>query len=206
MDSSHLSPPRGMARPYSAWSAAGLNSRISRVFGIRFWALALLCRRMTGSVSIMDRSGRLRTPGGDIARQTDEDVQPTARTGGVARFARDVLVNVIANLIAVAVLYLAGVLAGLLPKSPELIATAALIVLMAAFLGVAIVSRFLSGVSRQWSLAIGTVLGGAIFIGGALVNPAEDSLLVRVGMGASGALSFIAGCHMIYATMRLRSK
>jgi peptidoglycan/LPS O-acetylase OafA/YrhL len=67
-----------------------------------------------------------------VAEQRDmsgRKVPPSPeRTGAPTKFARDVVMNVAANLIAAAIIYLLVALAGLLPKSPTLLLTAAVVI------------------------------------------------------------------------------
>jgi hypothetical protein len=110
-------------------------------------------------------------------------------------FARDVAVNVVANLVAAAILYLIGVCVGLLPTDPTLLISAACVVAFA--LGIAFWiadGTILRGREvtprRLWLLSAATVgLGLSSFLA-AFLPFMEWSLFQKVGyvvMGVSVA-------------------
>lgn len=90
--------------------------------------------------------------------------EPTSVQGPLRPFARDVAVNVLANLVAAAIIYLLGLAAGLLPRSPILIWVA---VVMAA--GAA---------------------GGAI-LGSKVVYSRRGRYISSVGIGAFGLAALV---------------
>lgn len=77
------------------------------------------------------------------------------------QFARDVFVNVLANLIAASVIYLLGVTVGILPKSRYLILTSVVFVFMAAGLALAVVSQLRPrGPNRRMLFGVSLLLVG----------------------------------------------
>lgn len=76
--------------------------------------------------------------------------------GDRVKFARDVLVNVIANLLAAAIIYLLGVMAGLFPRDAILIGIA----IAVSVLGLAGSVKLMN--SDRWSSVFRTVLTGVI--------------------------------------------
>jgi hypothetical protein len=85
------------------------------------------------------------------------------------RFTRDVGLNVLANLVAGAIIYLGGVLFNVFPGREGAVwaSSVLLLVVGAAGVGVVAVSRFLYQARVYWRLlSIGSVLGGAgLFVG-----------------------------------------
>ena len=77
-----------------------------------------------------------------------------------AIFSRDVGVNVLANLIAAAVIYLLAVMTGLLPNSPRVTLLAASVVLMALALVLFAFTYTLSGKRRFVASGLVLILGG----------------------------------------------
>ncbi|MBG0560714.1 hypothetical protein [Actinoplanes aureus] len=73
-------------------------------------------------------------------------------------------VNVLANLVAAAIIYLGGVLFGIFPREPKAIASALVIVLLAAAWGAILATRFFGLADLQLTTSAGTA-----FLGGSLV-------------------------------------
>jgi hypothetical protein len=84
----------------------------------------------------------------------------SGNTGGVARFARDVGVNVAANLVTLAVVYVAGVVAGFFPRNAYLFVTAMFVVAMTVAVVVLAASHRLRGQARGYALGGGLVALG----------------------------------------------
>ena len=80
---------------------------------------------------------------------TSTSIQPRPQRS----FARDVGVNVLANLIAAAIVYLLGAAAGLLPRSPGALIPATALVAAACFWILMVLVKF--GPERYWALAYG---------------------------------------------------
>lgn len=99
-----------------------------------------------------------------------ENSSAEARMRSGRQFGRDVLVNVLANLVAGAIIYMAGVFAGLLPRSPALLYASALLILAA--LGVLL---FLAGLIMRGDRGLQTidvaVAMFAIFMAGLMFLP-----------------------------------
>jgi hypothetical protein len=120
------------------------------------------------------------------------DVRQTAR-----RLARDVLVNVVANLVAAAVIYLIGVVAGLLPSSPIAIAAAAALTLGGLGLAIMVLSvTFVGGRVAIYAVAFGFVLAGASLMAAPLV---VDGLWLsdKIGLPILGFLCISLGFSSI---------
>jgi len=77
------------------------------------------------------------------------------------RFARDVSVNVIANLAAAAIIYLLGSAAGLLPRSPQLIFTSVFVVVMTAGFGLGVAGLALRGNAKIYTSGAALIVLGA---------------------------------------------
>ena len=102
-------------------------------------------------------------------------------------FGRDITVNVIANLVAAAVVYLGGVSAGLLPQSPKLVAAS--VTTLLSFTGIALfaVSRMLRGVKRLYTaaammIAIGVTFSISVFTGTNYFEPIPTWLTFVFGL------------------------
>ncbi|MEO3928847.1 hypothetical protein ABGB07_34065 [Micromonosporaceae bacterium B7E4] len=89
---------------------------------------------------------------------------------GLPKFAYDVGVNLLANLVAAAIIYLLGALAGILPRVSGLIGTALFVVLATLIIGGVIILRFLSWGGLMEPSWLPALVGGAA-VAGALINP-----------------------------------
>jgi hypothetical protein len=98
-------------------------------------------------------------------------------------------VNVVANLIAAAVIYLAGVIAGLFPRSPALIGSAIVTLLMALFGAFALASRFLTGHGRALASLIALLAGGLGAVLAGILNATNDSIINRTVLVLFGVLT-----------------
>ncbi len=120
---------------------------------------------------------------------TDSSPAGTERTAGrrapLATFGRDVGVNVLANLIAAAIIYLLGVLAGLLPRSPQLLVAASLVVLssLTFALGTVLIPRI---GDHRWRRAVRTLMIIFPFACGFAVS------LLPIGLGWQFGFSVLA--------------
>jgi len=114
------------------------------------------------------------------------------RSGSAGWFARDVAVNVIANLVAAAIIYLVGVAAGLLPKSPDIYVTAIVIVLFAGGLAIYAVGKFyFTGRNETRAIAISMIALG-------LVGPLVSLAPIASGLSRTDKLEYSAlGAAMI---------
>lgn len=119
-------------------------------------------------------------------------------------FARDVAVNVIANLAAAAIIYLLAAGFGLLPRSPYLIFTALTTVAMAAGCGLGAVGLALRGDAKIYTLGAALIVMGA---SGVLMPFVKDSGLTGwekfwLPLVSSSALA--VGLIMISAMKQLK--
>jgi hypothetical protein len=89
-----------------------------------------------------------------------DSVEPRLQPSAVT-FARDVMVNVVANLVAGAIIYLLGVAAGLFPHSTQLIAASLTTVLSVTVFATFIAARFLRGNKKLYAGSVAIFLGGA---------------------------------------------
>ncbi|MCO1616767.1 hypothetical protein M8C11_18805 [Micromonospora sp. CPM1] len=92
----------------------------------------------------------------------------------VAKFARDVGVNVIANLVAAAVVYIAAVVGGLLPRSPYLIVASAVVVLVSIGMALGALGLVVRNHVGLYFLGIALIAMGV----GALTFPFFGDLLI----------------------------
>jgi predicted membrane channel-forming protein YqfA (hemolysin III family) len=132
---------------------------------------------------------------------SSEESRQTIKT-----WTRDVTVNVIANLIAAAVIYLLGVFAGILPRSPYLIALAAFSIL--ATVGAGLMVFDLMRAKPSHFGAIGVILIGVIVMFLAL---SSDVLASPAGIVflSIGVVFILAGAYLLYlfrAEKRRRSQ
>ncbi|WP_433530461.1 hypothetical protein ACQPYA_30670 [Micromonospora sp. CA-263727] len=137
-------------------------------------------------------------------RVATRDSSEPERSAAASRFARDVLVNVLANLIASAVIYLLGAAGGLLPKSPYLIWTSVAILLMAVGVGLAVLSQFLPrGPNRRMVFGISLIPFG---VAGVLIPFFSENLDAsnRVVIPASGVAAVVNGVIFILLARRDR--
>lgn len=119
------------------------------------------------------------------------------------KFARDVLVNVLANLIAAAVIYLAGAGAGLLPSSPQLIAASLSMILACAFFGLVIISRFTGGHLRYQMTTAGIAISGPAMMAATFAGVLDNEPFPRWFFYGTGAYTTIAGLAMFYYIRQL---
>jgi predicted tellurium resistance membrane protein TerC len=128
--------------------------------------------------------------------------EETSRRQGSIRFARDVGVNVLANLIAVPILYLIGVLAGLFPRDPQAIALAITIVLSVAFLLVGLVSQFLKGTRQLKALCLSIVLAGCMILVSGIADIDIDVPFPRWAIILWGIATVAAGANTYVVATR----
>lgn len=99
--------------------------------------------------------------------------EPSGRPA-LKAFTRDVGVNVLANLIAnlisIPLLYLLGVIAGLFPRNPRALATAAATVLLLGFYTLFLISRFLKGSRRLQVISLAMCLAGIAVVTASLAG------------------------------------
>jgi hypothetical protein len=117
---------------------------------------------------------------------------------GLMKFARDVAVNVLANLVAAAVIYLAGAATGVLPRSPKLILGSLSTVLLIGFLGIFVISRFMSERKRLYASAIGLALAGTAIALGALAGALDHEPYPRWAFVVFGIWTAVAGTLVFY--------
>ncbi|MGA4731006.1 hypothetical protein ACPB67_26625 [Micromonospora taraxaci] len=142
-----------------------------------------------------------RLPDGEAGSTASPQAQ---RSSPSAKFARDVAVNVIANLVAAAIIYLLAAGFGLLPRSPYLIFTALTVVVMTAGCGLGLVGLALRGDAKIYTLGAAMIAMGA---SGVLAPFIKDSGLTGwekfwLPIGSVGAFSM--GLITIATTRRLR--
>ncbi|MGW3888208.1 hypothetical protein ACWD69_05935 [Micromonospora chokoriensis] len=128
----------------------------------------------------------------------------TRRSSPSSKFARDVAVNVIANLAAGAIIYLLAAAFGLLPRSPYLIFTALTVVSMIAGCGLGAVGLALRGDAKLYTLGAALIVMGT---SGMLAPFIKDSGLTGwekfwLPIASSGALA--VGLIIIATMRRLR--
>jgi hypothetical protein len=114
--------------------------------------------------------------------------------GGTAfvRFARDVSINVIANLVAAAVIYLADTVSGLLPRSTYVIAFAVVIVLFGASLLLLALGLALRGPATLYLLGVAQIaLGIALSCCRSLTRTRSPGS--RLPFSSSSAFSHLLG-------------
>jgi hypothetical protein len=90
----------------------------------------------------------------DGAASPQQSVSAERPQRTAARFGRDVTVNVIANLVAGAIIYLAAAIAGLLPRSPYLIFLSAALAVFVLGIGLASLAALLPGRGGIYALCI----------------------------------------------------
>lgn len=110
------------------------------------------------------------TSGESGVRKNVDVAHPSSSLSPQARakaFLRDVCVNVLANLVAVPILYLLGVLGGVFPRSPKAIATALGATFLWIFVLLCVVSRFMRIERRirlfpfaSMTAGVGMIFGG----------------------------------------------
>ncbi|MGK5680234.1 hypothetical protein [Actinoplanes sp. URMC 104] len=102
---------------------------------------------------------------------------------GLAGFPRDVLVNVLANLIAAAIIYLLGVLFDLLPRSSAAIILSILFSLYALTMALMTVGGILRKRSSGKRLfGLGTLLLGVMMLAGSIYGMVEHEGAAWVGL------------------------
>lgn len=108
-----------------------------------------------------------------LAGEKEVEASSQAKVSSPSRkFARDVAVNVVANLAAAAIVYLLASVFGLLPRSPYLILTALTVLALTAGLGLGAVGLALRGKAKIYTLGTALVVMGA---SGLLVPFIRDS-------------------------------
>lgn len=122
----------------------------------------------------------------------------------LARFLRDVSVNVLANLVAAALVYLASASAGLLPTSPQLVAASISTILGVAFLAMFVVSRFLREQRRHHISLVAFLVFGAAVISGAMGGAFDHEPFPKWFFIAFGVWTIAAGAMMLCYTRRFR--
>jgi FtsH-binding integral membrane protein len=132
-------------------------------------------------------------------------MNPSSRQQGITRLVRDVFVNVIANLIAAAVIYLGGVAFGFFPRSTSAIASAVCFVLLAGFYGVFVVSRFMPAENRMGPAFLAAVLGGSAYCLAILTGLYDDPTTPRWMSAAGGGLMAVFGLIGL-AMLRVQKK
>ena len=123
---------------------------------------------------------------------------------GAPKFARDVFVNVVANLVAAAIIYLLGVIAGLFPRSPGLVFAATLVLLVAAGL-LAFVGGLLSrGHVQEYFIGTALLVLGIAEVIAPFVRATGLDLPWKGMMPMSGVVLTGLGMLTVVATYRLR--
>jgi hypothetical protein len=126
-----------------------------------------------------------------------------ARMAHALAFAGSVGVNVIANLVAAAMVYIGGSLLGIFPKSPELIiGSAAAVILAGLWPGLALIFS-LRGVRRKVAMGIFNVLMGLVFVLPVALNLKYRPFWFPDGFAVTiGVLAILGGLHAIIIGVR----
>jgi drug/metabolite transporter (DMT)-like permease len=128
-----------------------------------------------------------------------------SRRASLLRFARDVAVNVLANLLAAAVIYVVGAFAGLLPKSRDLITVSVVIIVAGVALLVAAVGyTFFGGRARLHIVSAGIFVLGIYFLLAPLAPDGLDTVdrILAPFMGFALVALSVLGEIIMYSTRR----
>jgi hypothetical protein len=121
------------------------------------------------------------------------------RCQGLTKLVRDVLINVVANLIAAAVIYLAGVVTGVF-KGAIALTGLALIVLMVSGVALAIQSEFTRSAVRHARLHVGFTYS---FV---FVTLISFGFLLKVSTDRPGVVVLFAGMFLVSVVLALDAK
>ncbi|MBB2941946.1 uncharacterized membrane protein YgdD (TMEM256/DUF423 family) [Actinoplanes lutulentus] len=114
------------------------------------------------------------------------------------------ITNVVANLVAAAVIYLGGVMIGLFPREPKAVASAVTAVLLAAAYGAMLATRLLRQESRRSARAVGLVFfSGSLVI--ANIGGVETDPFINSPLGLAWASILLLG-GITLAILRLRHR
>lgn len=147
----------------------------------------------------------LNRQGGERGRLRRPVNRPGEQSPGI-RFTRDVAVNVVANLIAAAILYLLGAAAGLLPRSPYLIFSSAVLILVGLGIALGVVGMLLRGHAKAYVFCCALILGGLGQSVAPLVREAELGSLEKVLYPIGGVAAAVLGASGIVSIWRSRKE
>jgi hypothetical protein len=114
-------------------------------------------------------------------------------------------VNVLANLVAAAVVYLVGVLLGLFPREPGAVAAAVVVTLGAVVWAMILINRFLAEDAKLASAAAGTVLFGVAILIATSAGRVADPEVGSEG-AAAGAVLVAGGLVLALVWWRSRRR
>ncbi|MER7459449.1 hypothetical protein [Micromonospora sp. NPDC126480] len=145
----------------------------------------------------------LRRQGGERGTLSRPVDRPGEQSPGI-RFTRDVAVNVVANLVAVAILYLFGAAAGLLPRSPYLIFSSVVLILVGLGIALGVVGMLLRGHAKVYVFCCALILGGLGQSVAPLVREVELDSLEKILYPIGGVAAVVVGASGIVSIWRNR--
>lgn len=140
-----------------------------------------------------------------IAAMSTQSQEPkprrsVANSSGWRRLVRDIAVNVAANLITAAVIYLAGVVSGVIPRNPSLITTALVIVSSSGSICLYVAARiFLYGRAQGYAFGWMMTLLGVGVISSVFAVGKQMSSLDRTLYPIMGVAALFSGIMMLLA-------
>jgi hypothetical protein len=137
--------------------------------------------------------------------EVDSEADTARRARGRQQFARDVLINVLANLIAAAVIYLAGAIAGVLPRRPGLIFVSVTLLIAGLGFAAAIAGVVTKGPRKSGLHGIALALLSIVTASTPFVPGANTTLLDKIGYPASGLIGLYVSIY-VYRQSRQRLK
>lgn len=104
----------------------------------------------------------------------------------ISPFLWNVAINVLANLIAAAIVYVGGVAFGLFPRSTVAVAISSFVILVSANWATLIAMKFIKTENRTITLALGSAMGGGslLIAGFSELVPPGIAQWAAIGLGA----------------------
>jgi hypothetical protein len=133
--------------------------------------------------------------------------EPTTRVERIAslrRFARDVAVNVVGNLIAVAVIYLSAVIGGAIPRNPYLVLSAGFVIFVGSGTLVLLLSYVLRGRWKMYALVSSVLLIGLGAMAVPFLPDTDVQGFERVGYFGMGVGGIVLGVMTLIDLRRRR--